>query len=37
MLEAELAQQLENDRLFRIIAKLGFINERQGYIWNHLM
>lgn len=30
ILEHELAKQLENDRLFRIMAKLCFINERQS-------
>lgn len=30
LLQHTLAQQLENDRLFRLIVKLGFINERQS-------
>jgi hypothetical protein len=29
--EAELAKELENGRLFRLMAKLGFINERPEY------
>lgn len=33
LLEAELAKQLENDRLFRIMCKLNFINERQSYLF----
>eukprot|EP01121_Diplochlamys_sp_Union-15-3_P019280 TRINITY_DN7234_c0_g1_i1.p1 TRINITY_DN7234_c0_g1~~TRINITY_DN7234_c0_g1_i1.p1 ORF type:complete len:418 (+),score=29.75 TRINITY_DN7234_c0_g1_i1:173-1426(+) len=31
MLESELAKELENGRLFRLLAKLGFINERPEY------
>eukprot|EP01127_Copromyxa_protea_P014559 TRINITY_DN4087_c0_g1_i1.p1 TRINITY_DN4087_c0_g1~~TRINITY_DN4087_c0_g1_i1.p1 ORF type:complete len:626 (-),score=62.50 TRINITY_DN4087_c0_g1_i1:129-2006(-) len=30
-LEAELSKELENGRLFRLLAKLGFINERPEY------
>jgi PAB-dependent poly(A)-specific ribonuclease subunit 3 len=30
-LESELAKELENGRLFRLLAKLGFINERPEY------
>lgn len=28
VLEAELAKEVENGRLFRLVTKLGFINER---------
>ncbi len=31
ILEAELSKELENGRLFRLLAKLGFINERPEY------
>jgi len=31
MLEAELAKEVENGRLFRLLVKLGFINERPEY------
>lgn len=31
VLEAELSKELENGRLVRLIAKLGFINERPEY------
>eukprot|EP01121_Diplochlamys_sp_Union-15-3_P011723 TRINITY_DN3426_c0_g1_i4.p1 TRINITY_DN3426_c0_g1~~TRINITY_DN3426_c0_g1_i4.p1 ORF type:complete len:431 (+),score=43.25 TRINITY_DN3426_c0_g1_i4:61-1293(+) len=31
LLEAELSKELENGRLFRLLAKLGFINERPEY------
>lgn len=30
-LEADLAQELENDRLFRLAVKLGWVNERPEY------
>ncbi len=31
MLEGELAKEVENGRLFRMLVKLGFINERPEY------
>lgn len=31
MLEAELAKEFENGRLFRLLVKMGFINERPSY------
>lgn len=31
LLEDQLSLQLEKDRLFRVVCKLGFINERQSY------
>jgi len=34
-LEMELAKQFENDRLFRIMAKFCFVNERQSYQTDH--
>ncbi|KNC74692.1 hypothetical protein SARC_12767, partial [Sphaeroforma arctica JP610] len=31
ILETEISKELENGRLFRLIAKLGFVNERPEY------
>ena len=31
MIDAELTKELENGRLFRLVVKLGFINERPEY------
>lgn len=30
LLEAELGKEMQNGRLFRLLAKLGFINDRPG-------
>ena len=32
VVEAELCKELENGRLFRLLSKLGFINERPEYV-----
>jgi PAB-dependent poly(A)-specific ribonuclease subunit 3 len=32
VLEADLGRELDNGRLFRLISKLGFINERPEYV-----
>jgi PAB-dependent poly(A)-specific ribonuclease subunit 3 len=34
ILEDELSKELENGRLFRLVCKLGFMNERPEYKFN---
>ena len=36
LLESELSKEVENGRLFRVVCKLGFINERPEYAWSIL-
>ena len=33
--EVELGTEMENGRLFRLIAKLGFVNERPEFLRDH--